>query len=69
MNIGKEFFTVRVVRHWHRLPREAESVHNQAGCSSEEPALVEGAPVHGRGLEQDDLSVPFQPKPFCDGTK
>lgn len=31
--------------------------------SSEQPALVEDVPVHGRGL---GAIGPFQPRPFCD---
>lgn len=31
-----------------------------------QPGLVGGVPVHGRGLELDDLYGPFQCKPFCD---
>jgi len=48
---------MRVVRPWHRLPREAVaaplpgSVQGQDGWSSEQPALVEGVPAHGRGGE------------------
>lgn len=30
----------------------------------EQPGLMEAVPPHGRGLEQDDSSVPFHPKPF-----
>ena len=31
------------------------SIQGQAGWGSERPALVEGVPAHGRGLELDDL--------------
>jgi len=48
---------MRVVRHWHRLPREAMaapspgSVQGQGGPGFEHPGLVEGVPAHGRGAE------------------
>ena len=37
------------------------NVQGQVGWSSEQPGLVETVPTHGRGLELDDLSGPFQP--------
>ena len=31
VDIRKKFFTVRVVRHWHRLPREAVAAPSLEG--------------------------------------
>ncbi|KFV46868.1 hypothetical protein N341_11238, partial [Tyto alba] len=31
LDIKKKFFTVRVVRHWHRLPREAVAAPSLEG--------------------------------------
>lgn len=49
-----------------------ESPHlevSKAGQVLEHPDLAEGVPVHGRGVEWDELYGPLQPKPvwdFCD---
>jgi len=63
---------MRVVRHWHRLPREAVDAPSLA---------VFQARLHGAlsnlvwwkmfllmagGLETYDFVGPFQPLPFCD---
>ncbi|KFV41565.1 hypothetical protein N341_05856, partial [Tyto alba] len=34
LDIGKKFFTVRVVRHWHRLPREVVAAPALEGFSA-----------------------------------
>jgi len=58
LDIRKEFFTMRVAEHWHRLPRAAVAAPSLAvfkarfkvGWSSEQPGLVEGVPAYGRGV-------------------
>ena len=61
MDIRKKFFTVRVVRHWHRLPREAVAAPSLAvfkarldGALSNLVQWKVSLPVAG-GLELDDL--------------
>ena len=58
--LPKFFFTIRMMRSWHRLPTEvvgAPSLQKlgQAGWGSEHPDVALGAPVHCRGVGQDGL--------------
>jgi len=72
LDIRKKFFTVRVVRPWPRLPREAGAAPSLAVFK----ARLDGALSNlvwwkmsllmAGGLEPDELYGPFQAKPFCD---
>ena len=62
--------TVRVVRHWNRLPRETVDVPSlEAFKARLDGALSnliwrEVSLAMAEGLEAYDLKCPFQPKPF-----
>ena len=72
LDIRKKFYTVRVVRHWDRLPTGVVDAPSLEAFK----ARLDGAlrnlvkrevslPIAG-GLELHDLNGPFQPKPFYD---
>jgi len=72
LDIGKKFLTVTVLKHWHRLPRDAVAAPSLAVFK----ARLDGALISlvwwkvsllmAGELEPDDLSGPFQPLPFYD---
>ena len=58
LHISKFFFTVSVMRHWHRLPREvvdALSLETFKVRLDEQPDIAVGVPVHYRRVGLDGL--------------
>ena len=68
----REKITQRVMRHWHRLPREAVNAASLEAFRARLDGLL-GSLIWwlaelltAVGLELDELRGPLQPKPFCD---
>ena len=56
LDIRKEFFTQRVVKHWNRSQGGCGclipgGIQGQAGCGPGQPGLMVGHPAHSRGIE------------------
>lgn len=58
----EEFCSTRVVKHWHRFPREVVGALSLETFKSESPDLDEGVPAYCKGLDQVAFKGPFQPK-------
>jgi len=72
LDTRKKFFTMRVVRHWNRLPREAVAAPSLAvfkarlaGALSNLVWWKVSLPIAG-GLDKISFKGPFQPKAFYD---
>jgi len=68
LDIRKELFTMRVGKHWHRLPRGAVNVPSTAGLKArlggwgcEQPGLEGAVPAIAGGWNSIILKVPSNP--------
>jgi len=71
-DIRKKFFTVKVVRHWYRLPSEVVHAHSLVAFKARLDGTLNNLvqremsqPIAGE-LELDDLKGPLQYKAFYD---
>lgn len=63
-DIRKNFPTMKVVKYWSKLPREAENFKTELNISLR--SLVSYGPALGKGKAQLASRGPFQPKLVCD---
>ena len=67
LEIRKKLLTVKVVRHWNRLPSEVVDIPSlEAFKARLDGTRSSGRTAYSRGLELNDLKGPFQPKPKND---